>query len=95
MVIKLVTQLGQRMDEQWEYQQKERKYKKVPNRNNRAQEYELKNTLVGFNSRLDELDERITNLEDRAVELIQTDQQKERGILKSEDNLRDLSDNIE
>ena len=56
---------------------KREKYKKVPNRNNRAQEYELKNTLLGFNSRLDELEEQITNLEDRAVELIQTDKQKE------------------
>ena len=50
---------------------------------------------MGFNSRLDELEERITNLEDRAVELIQTDKQKERRILKTEDNLRDLLDNIE
>ena len=50
---------------------------------------------MGFNSRLDELEERITNLEDRAVELIQTDKQKERRILKIEDNLRDLLDNIE
>lgn len=88
----MVTQLGQRMDEQWGHQQKERKYKKVPNGNNRAQEYELKNTLVGFNSRIDEPEEWITDLEDRAVELMQTDQQKERRILKSEDDLRDLLD---
>ena len=50
---------------------------------------------MGFNSRLDEPEERITDLEDRAVELMQTDQQKEKRILKSEDNLRDLLDNIE
>ena len=29
----------------------------------------LKNTLEGFNSRLDETEERIGNLEDRAVEI--------------------------
>lgn len=47
-----------------------------------------------FNSRLDESEGWITDLEDR-VELMQTDQQRERRILKSEDNLGDLLDSIE
>ena len=42
----------------------------------------MKNTLEGFKSRLDEAEEQISNLEDRAVELTQTEQQKEKEFLK-------------
>lgn len=43
---------------------------------------EKKNTLEGFNSRLDEA-ERISNLEDRTVEFILTDQrEKKKKLLK-------------
>lgn len=38
---------------------------------------EKKNTLEGFNSRLDEA-ERISNLEDRTVEFILTDQREKK-----------------
>lgn len=48
-----------------------------------------KNTLEGFNSRLDEA-ERISNLEDRTVEFILTDQKEK----KKKDYLRDLWCNI-
>ena len=51
---------------------------------------ELKNTPEGFSSRLDEAEESIGDLEDRAVELTQTEQQKEKRIFKSEGELRDL-----
>lgn len=51
---------------------------------------ELKNTLEGFNSRLDEVKEQISTLEDKAVELTQTKQQNEKRILKSETILWDL-----
>ena len=52
-------------------QQRDRKYLKVPSRNHRAEEYktELKNTIERFNSRLDKVAEKISKLEDRAVEL--------------------------
>ena len=44
---------------------------------------ELKSTLVLFNSRLDKAEERISGLEDMAVELTQTEQQKEKRIFYS------------
>lgn len=38
----------------------------------------LKNTLEDFNRRLDEAKEQISELEDKTMELIQTEQQKEK-----------------
>lgn len=53
---------------------------------------ERKTTLEGFNSRRDE--ERISDLEDRAVEQTQIAQKKKKNYFLSEDSLRDLWDNI-
>ena len=50
----------------------------------------MKNTLVGFNSRPDEIEGRINDLEGRAVELNQVEQQKDKRIKKSEDSLKGL-----
>lgn len=44
---------------------------------------ELKNTVEGINSRLQDVEEWIRSLEDRVVEVIQTEQQKEKIILKN------------
>lgn len=62
---------------------------KVWNRRYRAEEYnsiiefssigELKNTVEGFSSRLD-AEEYINDLENRSVELIQIEQQREKKI---------------
>ena len=49
---------------------------------------EPKNTPERFNSRLDEAEEKISQLEDKAVELIQSEQQKEKRMKKREDCLR-------
>ena len=52
---------------------------------------EIKNSLEGINSRITEAEERISNLEDKIVEITTAEQKKEKGI---EDSLRDLWDNI-
>ena len=55
-------------------------FMKKKSRNPRAAECitKLKNSVVeGFSDRLDQRGERISELEDRAVELIQLDEQKE------------------
>ena len=44
--------------------------------------------------RLNEVEEEISKLGDKAMELKQIEQQNEKRILKSEDNLRDLWNNI-
>ena len=46
-----------------------------------------KNTLEGINSRITEAEERISELEDRMVEITATEQNKEKRIKRMEDSL--------
>ena len=51
---------------------------------------DLKNTVEGFNSRLNEVEEQTSKLEDKAMELTQTEQQiekKKKKKIKSWKNL--------
>ena len=48
---------------------------------------EIKSTLEGTNSR-------IMEVEDRMVEINETEREKEKRIKRNEDNLRDLWDNV-
>ena len=54
---------------------------------------EMKNTLEGINSRITEAEEWISDLEDRMVEITAVEQNKEKRVKRTEDNLRDLWDN--
>ena len=38
-VIKMLNELGRKMDDQWEVQPRDGKYKNAPNKNHRAEEY--------------------------------------------------------
>ena len=51
---------------------------------------EMKNTLQGINSKSDDTEERISNPENRIVEVTQLEGQKEKRTKKSEDSIRDL-----
>ena len=53
---------------------------------------EVKNTLEGINNRITEA-ERISELEDKTVEITAKEQNKENRMKNTEDNLRDLWDN--
>ena len=55
---------------------------------------ENKNSLEGINSRITEAEERISDLEDKIVEITTTEQSKEKRIKRVEDSLRDFWDNI-
>ena len=55
---------------------------------------EMKNTLEGINSRINEAEEHISDLEDRMVEFTAAEQNKETRMKRNEDSLRDLWDNI-
>ena len=55
---------------------------------------EIKNSLEGINSRITEAEERISDLEDKRVEITTTEQNKEKRMKRTEDSLRDLWDNI-
>ena len=54
---------------------------------------EIKNTLEGINSRIAET-ERISELEDKLVEITSEEQNKVKRMKRTEDSLRDLWDNI-
>ena len=49
----------------------------------------MKNSLEGFNGRFEQAEKRISELEDRIMEIIKTERQKEKRWKKSEQDLRD------
>ena len=55
---------------------------------------EIKNSLEGINSRINEAEEQISDLEDKIVEITTPEQNKEKRMKRIEDSLRDLWDNI-
>ena len=55
---------------------------------------EIKNSLEGINSRITEAEERISDLEDKIVEITTAEQNKEKRMKRIVDSLRDLWDNI-
>ena len=55
---------------------------------------EIKNTLEGINSRISEAEEQISELEDKMVEITSEEQNKVKRMKRTEDNLRDLWNNI-
>ena len=54
----------------------------------------MNNTLEGLNSKITEVEEQISDLEDRIVETTAAEENIEKIMIKNEDNLRDLWDNI-
>ena len=55
---------------------------------------EIKNSLEGINSRITEVEEQISDQEDKIVEITTAEQNKEKRMKRIEDGLRDLWDNI-
>ena len=51
---------------------------------------EMKNTLERINCRITEAEERISELEDRMVEITAKEQKKEKRMKRDEDSLRDI-----
>ena len=55
---------------------------------------EIKNSLEGINSRITKAEEQISDLEDKLLEIITEEQNKEKRMKRIEDRLRDIWDNI-
>ena len=55
---------------------------------------EIKNILKATNSRITEAEDWISEVEDRMVEINESERKKEKLIKRNEDNLRDLQDSI-
>ena len=89
MIVKMIQDLGKRM---------EAKIEKMQEMFTKDLE-ELKNkqtdgTLEGINSKITEAEERINDLEDRMVEITTTEQNIEKRMKRNEYSIRDLWDNI-
>ena len=54
----------------------------------------IKNTLEAKNGRLIEAEDRNSKIEDRMVEINESERKKEKLIKRNEDNLRDLQDSV-
>ena len=54
---------------------------------------EIKNTLEGTNSKIREAEDGISEVEDRMVEINESERKKEKRIKRNKDNLRDPWDN--
>lgn len=50
----------------------------------------MKNSLEGFKDRVEQTEERIGQLKDKTIEIIEFEEQKENRLKKSQQNLREL-----
>ena len=94
MIVKMIQNLGSRMEKIQETFNKnvEELKSKQTMMNNTINE--IKNSLEGISSRITEAEERRSDLEDKIVEITTAEQNKERRMKRIEDCLRDLWDNI-
>ena len=56
----------------------------------RSTKNDTKNSLEGISSRITEAEERISDLEDKMVEITTTEQDKEKRMKRTEDSLREI-----
>ena len=94
MIVKMIKNLEnkiQKMQESTNKNLEELKNKHAETNNTIT---EIKNTLKGINSRISETEERISELEDKMVEITSEEQNKVKRMVRTEDSLRDIWDNI-
>ena len=90
MIVKMIQNLGNRMEKIQETFNKgleELKSKQTMMNNTIT---EIKNSLEGINSRITEAEEWISDLEDKIVEITTAEQNKEKRMKRTEDSPRDL-----
>ena len=94
MIVKMIQNLGNRMQKIQETFNKDLEELKSKQTEMKNTINEIKNTLEGINSRITEAEERISDLEDKMVEITTAEQNKEKRMKRIEDSLRGLWDNI-
>ena len=92
MIVKKIKNLEHKMDKMQQSINKDLEELKNKHTNNTITG--IKNTLEGTNSRKSEAEERISQLEDKMVEITSEEQNKVKRMKRTEDSLRDLCDNI-
>ena len=92
MKVKMIQDLGQRMEAQTERIQEmfNKELEDLKNKEMNNTIMEMKNTLEGINWRINEAEEQISELEDRMVEITDVEENKEKRMKRNEDSLRDL-----
>ena len=94
MIVKMIQNLGNRIDKMQETFNKDVEELKRNKAKMKSTINEIKNTLEGINSRITEAEERISDLEDKIVEITTAEQNKQKRMKRTEDSLSDLWDNI-
>ena len=94
MIVKMIQNLGNRMEKIEETFNKGLEELKSNQTVMNNTINKIKNCLEGINSRTPEAEERISDLEDKIVEITTAEQNKEKRMKRIEDSLRDLCDNI-
>ena len=94
MIVKMIQNLGNRIDKMQETFNKDLEELKWNQAMMKNTINEIKNTLEGINSRITKAEERISDMEDKIVEMTTAEQNKEKRMKRTEDTLRDLWDNI-
>ena len=94
MIVNMIQNLGNRMEKIQETFNKDLEELKSKQTMMNNTINEIKNSLEGNSSRITEAEKRISDLEDKIVEITATEQNKEKRMKRIEDSLRDLWDNI-
>ena len=94
MIVKMIQNLGNRMEKIKEMFNKDLEELKSKQTMMNNTINEINNSLEGINSRITEAEERISDLKDKIVEINAAEQNKEKRTKKIEDSLRDFWDNI-
>ena len=94
MIVKMIQNLGNRMEKIQETFNKDLEELKSKQTTMNNTINEINNSPEGINNRITEGEERISDLEDKRVEITIAEQNKEKRMKRIEDSLRDLWDNI-
>ena len=92
MIVKMIQNHGNRMEKIQEKFNKDLELKSKQMMNSTINE--IKNSPEGINRRITEAEERISDLEDKIVEITTAEQNKEKRMKRTEDSLRDIWANI-
>ena len=94
MTVKMIQNLGNRMEKIQETFIKDLEELKNKQTMMNTTINKIKNSLEGVNSRTTAAEEQINDLEDKILEITATQQNKEKRMKRIKDSLRDLWDNI-
>ena len=95
VIVKMIQNLGNRMEKIQETFKKDLEELKSKQTMMNNTINETKNSLEGINSRIiTEAEEQISDLDNKIVEITTTEQNKEKRMKRTEDNLRDFWNNI-